>query len=47
MLTSSLNTAFIDAMHNTGLISAGITLYGTLMALLFSFCLHTRKNRRT
>lgn len=35
MLTSAVNTAFIDAMHTTVLISAGVTLCGALVALLF------------
>jgi EmrB/QacA subfamily drug resistance transporter len=35
MLTSAVNTAFIDAMHYTVLISAGVTLCGALVALLF------------
>ncbi len=35
MLTSSVNVAFIDAMHTTVLISAGVTLCGALVALLF------------
>ncbi|HWZ17233.1 MAG TPA: MFS transporter [Ktedonobacteraceae bacterium] len=35
MLTSAVNIAFIDAMHATALISAGVTLCGALVALLF------------
>ena len=35
MLTSAVNAAFIDAMHQTVLISAGVTLCGALVALLF------------
>jgi hypothetical protein len=35
MLTSAVNIAFIDAMHTTALISAGVTLCGALVALLF------------
>jgi EmrB/QacA subfamily drug resistance transporter len=35
MLTSTVYTAFIDAMHTTALISAGVTLCGALVALLF------------
>jgi Na+/melibiose symporter-like transporter len=35
ILTSAVNTAFIDAMHTTVLISAGVTLCGALVALLF------------
>jgi EmrB/QacA subfamily drug resistance transporter len=35
MLTSAVNTAFIDAMHHTVLISAVVTLCGALVALLF------------
>jgi EmrB/QacA subfamily drug resistance transporter len=35
MLTNAVNTAFIDALHTTILISAGVTLCGALVALLF------------
>ena len=35
LLTSAINAAFFDAMHTTVLISAGVTLCGALVALLF------------